>query len=82
MVALERVKEFSELPQEPPEFIEPRPAASWPHEGAIDVDGLVIRYAVSVERTRVSYVLRVPQPNLPNVLHGLTFSIKPRSKIG
>lgn len=48
MIALERVKEFSELPQEPPEFIEPRPAASWPHEGAIEVEDLVIRYAVSV----------------------------------
>lgn len=66
MIALERVKEFSELPQEPPEFIEPRPAASWPHEGAIEVEDLVIRYA----------------PDLPNVLHGLNFSIQPRSKIG
>ncbi|KAG8904640.1 hypothetical protein FRB99_001405, partial [Tulasnella sp. 403] len=66
MVALERIKEFSELPQESPEYVEPRPAASWPHEGAIEVENLVIRYA----------------PDLPNVLHGLTFSIKPRSKIG
>lgn len=48
MVALERIKEFTELPQEPAEFIEPRPSASWPHEGAIEVENLVIRYAVSV----------------------------------
>ncbi|KAG9019050.1 hypothetical protein FRB90_007006 [Tulasnella sp. 427] len=66
MIALERVKEFSELPQEPAEYIEPRPSAAWPHEGAIEVENLVIRYA----------------PELPNVLHGLNFSIKPRSKIG
>ena len=30
MVAVERVKEFSELQQEPPEYVEPRPPASWP----------------------------------------------------
>ena len=30
MVAVERVKEFSELPREPPEYVEPRPPASWP----------------------------------------------------
>ncbi|KDQ21679.1 hypothetical protein BOTBODRAFT_26106 [Botryobasidium botryosum FD-172 SS1] len=66
MVALERVHEFSNIAQEPPEFIEPRPPASWPHEGSIEVENLVIRYA----------------PDLPNVLHNLNFSVKPRSKIG
>jgi ABC-type multidrug transport system fused ATPase/permease subunit len=35
------------------EFVEPRPAASWPSEGKIVVEDLVIRYA----------------PDLPNVLH-------------
>jgi ABC-type multidrug transport system fused ATPase/permease subunit len=30
MVAVERVKEFSELQQEPPEFVDPRPPAGWP----------------------------------------------------
>lgn len=30
MVAVERVKEFSELSQEPPEYVNPRPPASWP----------------------------------------------------
>lgn len=45
-VALERVKEYSELPREPPEFIEPRPPASWPSSGEIQCEGLVIRYAV------------------------------------
>ncbi|KZT35927.1 hypothetical protein SISSUDRAFT_1064088 [Sistotremastrum suecicum HHB10207 ss-3] len=66
MVALERVKEFSELAQEPPEFIEPRPPAAWPHEGSIECKDLVIRYA----------------PELPNVLHGISFKIRPGEKVG
>lgn len=48
---MERVKEYIELPQEPPEFIEPRPPASWPTEGAIKCENLDIRYAVSVVDT-------------------------------
>ncbi|KAJ7717035.1 multidrug resistance-associated ABC transporter [Mycena metata] len=66
MVALERVKEYSELPREAAEFIEPRPAASWPSTGAIRCEDLVIRYA----------------PELPPVLHSLTFDIKPGEKVG
>ncbi|KZT70050.1 P-loop containing nucleoside triphosphate hydrolase protein [Daedalea quercina L-15889] len=66
MVAVERIKEFSELPREPPEFVEPRPPASWPQKGAIECEDLVIRYA----------------PDLPNVLHNLNFSIAPGEKIG
>lgn len=46
MVALERVKEYSELVREPPEFIEPRPPKTWPSSGAIKCEDLVIRYAV------------------------------------
>lgn len=45
-VALERVKEYSELTREPPEFMEPRPPASWPSSGAISCEDLIIRYAV------------------------------------
>ncbi|TFK48986.1 P-loop containing nucleoside triphosphate hydrolase protein [Heliocybe sulcata] len=66
MVALERVKEYSELQREPPEFIEPRPPQSWPSSGAIKVENLVIRYA----------------PELPNVLHSLDFEIRPGEKVG
>ncbi|KAJ9107494.1 hypothetical protein QFC21_000949 [Naganishia friedmannii] len=66
MVAMERIVEYSELPLEAPEFVEPRPPASWPSEGAIDVSGLVIRYA----------------PELPNVLHGISFHVEPRQKVG
>ncbi|KIY63292.1 multidrug resistance-associated ABC transporter [Cylindrobasidium torrendii FP15055 ss-10] len=66
MVALERIKEYSELPREPPEFMEPRPPKLWPQAGKIEVKDLAIRYA----------------PDLPNVLHGLTFDIKPGEKVG
>ncbi|KAG9104879.1 hypothetical protein FRC06_006704 [Ceratobasidium sp. 370] len=65
-VALERINEFSTIAQEAPEFVEPRPSASWPERGDIAVENLTIRYA----------------PTLPNVLHGLTFDIQARSKIG
>jgi hypothetical protein len=47
MVALERVKEYTDLVREPAEFQEPRPPASWPTQGEIEVKDLVIRYAVS-----------------------------------
>ncbi|KAJ7485641.1 multidrug resistance-associated ABC transporter [Mycena latifolia] len=66
MVALERVKEYSELAREAPEFMEPRPPASWPSTGAIRCEDLVIRYA----------------PELPPVLHSLTFDINPGEKVG
>ncbi|KAI0760574.1 multidrug resistance-associated ABC transporter [Fomes fomentarius] len=66
MVAVERVKEFSELPREPPEFVEPRPPASWPTSGVIKCEDLVIRYA----------------PDLPNVLHHLSFEVRPGEKVG
>ncbi|KAG6377471.1 P-loop containing nucleoside triphosphate hydrolase protein [Boletus reticuloceps] len=66
MVALERVKEYSELKRESPEFMEPRPDASWPQNGHIKCEDLVIRYA----------------PELPNVLHHLSFEVQPGEKIG
>ncbi|KAI0683866.1 ATP-binding cassette transporter [Cytidiella melzeri] len=66
MVAVERIKEFTEVEREPAEFIEPRPPADWPSKGAIKCEGLVIRYA----------------PELPNVLHNLSFEVQPGEKIG
>ena len=45
MVALERVKEYSELKREAPEFVEPRTPAAWPERGEINVEDLVIQYA-------------------------------------
>ncbi|WVQ79183.1 hypothetical protein IAT38_001279 [Cryptococcus sp. DSM 104549] len=66
MVAIERLKEFTDLDQEAPEFVDPRPPASWPDAGAISVEDLVIRYA----------------PDLPDVLHNITFKVAPKEKIG
>lgn len=47
-MAVERIKEFTDVPREPPEFIEPRPPTSWPSKGEIKCEDLVIRYAVGV----------------------------------
>ncbi|WVQ74986.1 hypothetical protein IAR50_004594 [Cryptococcus sp. DSM 104548] len=66
MVAIERLKEFTELKREAAEYVEPRPAASWPENGAIKVEDLVIRYA----------------PDLPSVLHSISFEVAPREKVG
>lgn len=46
MVAIERIKEFTDVQREPAEFIEPRPPASWPSKGEIKCENLVIRYSV------------------------------------
>ncbi|KAH7906727.1 multidrug resistance-associated ABC transporter [Hygrophoropsis aurantiaca] len=66
MVALERVKEYSDLKREPPEFVEPRPPASWPDQGTIKCEDLIIRYA----------------PDLPDVLHKISFEIRAGEKVG
>ncbi|KAF8507555.1 multidrug resistance-associated ABC transporter [Gautieria morchelliformis] len=66
LVAVERVKEFSELRREPPEFIEPRPPTSWPSQGECVVEDLCIRYA----------------HDLPDVLHNLTFTLHPGERVG
>ncbi|KZV72757.1 ATP-binding cassette transporter [Peniophora sp. CONT] len=66
MVALERVKEYLELPQESPAIVEPRPPADWPSSGRIECRDLVLRYA----------------PDLPDVLHDLSFNIAPGEKVG
>ena len=52
MVAVERVKEFSELQQEPPEYVEPRPPASWPVR--------LSRYPWLVVRLRILFRLLAP----------------------
>lgn len=55
-VALERVKEYTDLIREPPEFVDPRPPATWPEHGVIKVENLAIRYAVS---SRSSHKLQI-----------------------
>ncbi|WWC73697.1 uncharacterized protein I206_107669 [Kwoniella pini CBS 10737] len=66
MVAIERLKEFTDLKREAAEYVDPRPPAAWPDRGAIAVENLIIRYA----------------PDLPDVLHGINFTVAPREKIG
>ncbi|XP_013196145.2 ATP-binding cassette sub-family C member 4 [Amyelois transitella] len=68
MTSVERVLEYTKLPQEPalqtPE--EKRPSHGWPREGAINFQNLSMKYA----------------PEGSYVLHKLTFNIKPQEKIG
>ncbi|KAF9460036.1 multidrug resistance-associated ABC transporter [Collybia nuda] len=66
LVAVERIKEYSEVPREGAEYISPRPPASWPSFGSISCQNLVVQYA----------------DGLPDVLRGLTFNIRAGEKIG
>jgi ABC-type multidrug transport system fused ATPase/permease subunit len=66
--SVERIVEYLDVPQEKPAIIaNSRPPAAWPtSSGTIVFDDLVVRYA----------------PELPAVLKGLSFVIKPSEKIG
>ncbi|KAF8502967.1 multidrug resistance-associated ABC transporter [Gautieria morchelliformis] len=69
--SVERVVEYLDLPQEPPLLIESsRPPAYWPSSAdngsLVVVQDLVIRYAA----------------DLPPVLHGVSFTLKARERIG
>jgi ABC-type multidrug transport system fused ATPase/permease subunit len=65
--SVERIVEYLDVPQEAPLIMEKRPPAYWPSsDGGIEIQNLVVRYAV----------------NLPAVLKGLSFSVMPREKIG
>ncbi|KAF8502971.1 hypothetical protein JB92DRAFT_3123623 [Gautieria morchelliformis] len=69
--SVERVVEYLDLPQEPPLLIESsRPPAYWPssadNDALVVVQDLVIRYAA----------------DLPPVLHGVSFTLKARERIG
>jgi ABC-type multidrug transport system fused ATPase/permease subunit len=69
--SVERIVEYLELPKQPPSVIEnSRPPAYWPSSTTkndmIAVKDLVIRYA----------------PDLPNVLHGVTFSLRGQERVG
>ena len=68
--SVERVVEYLDLPQEPPTIIESsRPPAYWPSSESnelIVVEDLVIKYA----------------PELPPVLHNVSFSLKSKERIG
>lgn len=68
--SVERVVEYLELPREPPVVIESsRPPAYWPSsesENLIVVENLVVKYA----------------PELPPVLHNVSFALKARERVG
>jgi ABC-type multidrug transport system fused ATPase/permease subunit len=72
--AVERIDQYLKVPQEPPAIIESnRPPAYWPSTTSpssvdkfISVENLVVRYA----------------PDLPDILHGVTFDIKAGERVG
>ncbi|KAF9922563.1 hypothetical protein FBU30_007314 [Linnemannia zychae] len=67
MNCVQRVEEYTALPQEAPEIIESyRPPAGWPSQGEIQVHNLVMRYA----------------PDDPAVVRDISFHISPCEKIG
>lgn len=65
--AVERVGTYIELPSEAPPVIENnRPPPGWPSSGTIKFEDVILRY----------------RPELPPVLHGLSFTILASEKIG
>ncbi|KAI3680994.1 hypothetical protein L6452_35774 [Arctium lappa] len=65
--AVERVGTYIELPSEALPVIEDnRPPPGWPSSGSIKFENVVLRY----------------RPELPPVLHGLSFTIPPTDKVG
>ncbi|XP_050287870.1 ABC transporter C family member 2-like isoform X2 [Quercus robur] len=65
--AVERVGTYIDLPPEAPPIIESnRPPPAWPSSGSIKFEDVVLRY----------------RPELPPVLHGLSFTIFPTDKVG
>lgn len=68
MTSVARIKEYSELPEEPPRESTPeaKPLPSWPAHGAIEFDQVNLRYFENEEP----------------VLKRLTFKINPGEKVG
>lgn len=65
--AVERVGTYIDLPSEAPAVIEgSRPPPGWPSSGLIKFEDVVLRY----------------RPELPPVLHGISFDISPHEKLG
>ncbi|CAO3624546.1 unnamed protein product [Cunninghamella blakesleeana] len=64
--SVERIQEYLLIDQEAPSVVEGRrPPAAWPTTAAVEVKDLEIRYA----------------PDLPTVIRGISFDIKPHEKI-
>ncbi|KAF7298743.1 ATP-dependent bile acid permease [Mycena indigotica] len=69
--SVERISEYLDLPQEPPAIVESnRPPAYWPSSSAND--SLVV-----AEDVHLKYA-----PDLPSVLHGVSFKLKAGERIG
>lgn len=68
ITSVARIKEYSELPEEPPRESPPdsRPPPDWPQSGGVEFKQVSLRYS----------------PDDEPVLKKLTFSIKPGEKIG
>uniref|UniRef100_A0A6V7QR02 ABC transporter C family member 8 n=1 Tax=Ananas comosus var. bracteatus TaxID=296719 RepID=A0A6V7QR02_ANACO len=67
IISVERIKQFMYIPPEPPAIIpESRPPPSWPFEGRIDLQELMVKY----------------RPNAPLVLKGITCTFLAGNKIG
>ncbi|XP_057430299.1 ABC transporter C family member 2-like [Lotus japonicus] len=65
--SVERIGTYIDLPSEAPSVIEDnRPPPAWPSSGAIKFNDVVLRY----------------RPELPPVLHGISFTIFPSDKVG
>ena len=67
MNACERILHYADhTPQEPPAVIEPGPPASWPSSGSVEFSKYCMKY----------------RDETPEVLHGISFTIKPGEKVG
>ncbi|XP_073525888.1 uncharacterized protein [Phyllobates terribilis] len=65
--SVERVGTYVDLPSEAPPVIEDsRPPPAWPSSGSIEFDDVVLRY----------------RPELPPVLHSVSFKVRPSHKVG
>ncbi|VFQ97027.1 unnamed protein product [Cuscuta campestris] len=65
--AVERVGTYIDLPSEGPTVIENnRPPPAWPSAGSVNFESVVLRY----------------RAELPPVLHGISFKIRPSDKVG
>ncbi|PIL36802.1 ATP-binding cassette transporter [Ganoderma sinense ZZ0214-1] len=71
--SIERVVEYLEVPQEPPTIVDcNRPPAYWPSSTSTNKDSFLV-----IEDLSVKYA-----PDLPSVLHGISFSLKARERVG
>ncbi|TBU41809.1 P-loop containing nucleoside triphosphate hydrolase protein [Dichomitus squalens] len=71
--SVERIVEYLDLPKEPPTHIsKSRPPAYWPSSTSTNGDSLLV-----VRDLVVKYA-----PELPPVLHGVSFSLRARERVG